>query len=92
MDSVHLETAVELGRNALVLVIKLSLPLLIVGLVVGALISVLQAATQIQEQTLTYVPKMIAVAATLFILMPWLLGVLVDYTRELVLDMGTWFR
>jgi len=92
MGSGDLEMAVELGRQALMVAIKISLPVLVAGLLVGAVISVLQAATQIQEQTLTTVPKMLAIAATLFLLMPWLLSVLVEYTRDLVGDMATWFR
>ena len=91
MDAENLGLAVDLGRQALLVTLKLALPLLVVGLVVGAVISVLQAATQIQEQTLTFVPKMVAIAATVFIMLPWLLTVLVEYTRGLVLDMRNWF-
>lgn len=92
MGSGNLDLAVELGRQALLVAVKLSLPILLAGLLVGAVISVLQAATQIQEQTLANVPKMIAIAATVFVLMPWLLAVLVEYTCGLVGDMATWFR
>ena len=92
MGSGDLGFAVELGRQALLVAVKVSLPILAAGLLVGAVISVLQAATQIQEQTLATVPKMFAIAATVFLLMPWLLTVLVEYTRELVGDMATWFR
>ncbi len=92
MHSDELQLAVDLGRDALVVALKLSLPILIAGLVVGVVISVLQAATQVQEQTLSFVPKMIAIVAVLFLMMPWLLTVLVEYTHEVVTDMGTWFR
>lgn len=92
MDSQHLDLAVDLGREALLLAAKLSLPVLLAGLVVGAVISVLQAATQVQEQTLNQVPKMFAIAAVLFVAMPWLLATLVEYTQELVKGMGTWFK
>ncbi len=92
MDSADLQQAVDLGRDALFLSVKLTLPLLLVGLLVGALISILQAATQIQEQTLSFVPKMAAVVAAIFLLMPWLLTVLVEYTTDLVRGMGTLFR
>ncbi len=91
MGDNDLELAVDLGRQALLVAVKLSFPLLLVGLLVGMVISILQAATQIQEQTLTFIPKMFAVVATLFILMPWLLTVLVEYTEELIRDMGRWF-
>ena len=92
MDSANLDRAVEIGREALFLAAKLSLPLLLAGLVVGAVISVFQAATQVQEQSLNQVPKMVAIAAVLFLAMPWLLSSLVEYTRELMLGMGTWFK
>jgi flagellar biosynthetic protein FliQ len=92
MNSGHLQLAVDLGRDALLVAIKLSFPILLAGLLVGALISILQAATQIQEQTLSQVPKMFAIAAVLFLIMPWLLAVLTDYTAALVRDMGGWFR
>ena len=88
MESVNLQQAVDLGRDALIVAVKLSFPVLLVGLLIGLLISVLQAATQIQEQTLTFIPKIFAVVATLFIIMPWLLTVLVEYTVDLVKDMG----
>ncbi len=83
--------AVDLGRSALFLATKLSLPLLIVGLVVGLAVSILQAATQIQEQTLSFVPKILAVVATLFILLPWFLIELIDYTEDLFIHMGGFF-
>jgi flagellar biosynthetic protein FliQ len=92
MDSGDLSLAIDLGREALWVAVKLSFPILLSALVVGALISVLQAATQIQDQTLNQVPKMFTVAAAVFVLLPWILGVLVEYTHDLVKDMGVWFR
>jgi flagellar biosynthetic protein FliQ len=92
MDSADLSQAVDLGRQCLVVAAKLSFPLLVVGLVVGAGVSILQAATQVHEQTLSFIPKMFAVVVTAFVLMPWLLSVLVEYTAGLVTEMGTWFR
>jgi len=92
MDSGDLSLAIDLGREALWIAVKLSLPLLLAALVVGALIGVLQAATQLQDQTLNQVPKMFAVVAVIFLMLPWMLSVLVDYTHDLVKDMGMWFR
>lgn len=89
MDGI--EMAVDIGRECLMVAIKLSLPPLAVGLLVGLIISVLQAATQVQEQTLAFIPKMFVVVATLFFLMPWLLTVLVEYTEDLILQMPRWF-
>lgn len=63
----------------------LSLPLLLTGLVVGIVISVLQAATQIQEQTLSFIPKILAMVAALYFLMPFFIRTLVEYSREIFL-------
>ena len=72
--------------------IKMSFPILLSGLVVGAVISILQAATQVQEQTLNQVPKMFTVAAVIFIIMPWLMTALVEYTNDLLRDWALYFR
>ena len=92
MDSGDLGLAVDVGREALWVAVKLSFPILLSALIVGALISVLQAATQLQDQTLNQVPKMFTVAAAVFVLLPWILAVLAEYTHDLVRDMGMWFR
>jgi len=84
-----MQLAVDHTRRALLLCLELSLPLLLVGIVVGFVVSLLQAVTQIQEQTLSVIPKILAVAATLFLTLPWMLNVLVDYTREVLLGMRT---
>ena len=92
MDSSDLSLASDLGREVLWMAVKLSFPVLLSALVVGAMISVLQAATQLQDPTLNQVPKMFAVAAVVFLMLPWILAVLAEYTHELVKDMGMWFR
>ncbi len=84
MGASDIDLAVDIGREALWVAVKVSFPILMVGLVVGVIVSVLQAATQVQEQTLAFIPKMFVVVATLFLLMPWILGTLVDYTEDLV--------
>ena len=81
------QMAVDMTRRALILTLELSLPVLLVGMVVGLLVSLLQAVTQIQEQTLSFIPKILAVAATAFLTLPWILNVLVEYTREVILEM-----
>lgn len=91
MGSDPVMEAVDLGRAALFLSIKLSLPLLLVGLVVGLVVSILQAATQVQEQTLSFVPKILAVVATLFILLPWFFSEMIEYTEDLIVNMGSLF-
>jgi flagellar biosynthetic protein FliQ len=62
---------------------KLALPLLGVALIVGLLISILQAVTQIQEQTLSFIPKILGMVAVIAIAGPWMLGTIVDWTTQL---------
>ncbi len=87
----NIALAVDIGRQCLLVTVKLALPVLAAGLIVGVMISILQAATQIQEQTLTFIPKMFIVVVTLFMIMPWLLQVLVEYSMDLITGMPTWF-
>jgi flagellar biosynthesis protein FliQ len=75
--------ALELGKNALTMTIMLAGPMMAAALIVGLVISVFQALTQIQEQTLTFVPKILAVFATLLVAGPWLLKNLLNYTTGL---------
>ena len=77
------DTVVTLSTQAMSLALKLSIPLLGVGLIVGVLISIVQAVTSIQEQTLTFIPKVLAMAAVLVIGGPWMLNQLLSYTSEL---------
>jgi len=78
------ETVISIGSRALELTLLLAAPLLLVALLTGLLVWALQAATQINESTLSFIPKLLAVAATLVISGPWMLKVLVSYTRELI--------
>ncbi|MBX5492257.1 MAG: flagellar biosynthesis protein FliQ [Chloroflexi bacterium] len=73
-------TVLELGRNAVMMILLLSAPMLLVALVVGLVISLVQALTQLNEMTLSYVPKIVAVFAALAIAGPWLLSTLLSYT------------
>lgn len=74
---------IEILKNAIVTVLAISAPMLITALVVGLIISVFMAATQINEQTLSFVPKIIAVFASIIICGPWMLTKLVDFTSTL---------
>jgi flagellar biosynthetic protein FliQ len=80
---VNAEAAVALIQRALVIALMLSAPMLIFGLVAGLLISILQAVTQVQEMTLTFIPKMLAIAAAIFIFGQWMLLVIMGFTREI---------
>jgi len=77
------DTVVTLATQAMSLALKISLPLLGVGLVVGVLISIIQAVTSIQEQTLAFIPKVVAMAVVLVVGGPWMLNQLLSYTAEL---------
>jgi len=79
---VSADAAVALIQRALLLALLLSAPMLLFGLAAGLLISVLQAVTQVQEMTLTFIPKMLAIAAALFIFGQWILVSLMGFTRE----------
>ena len=73
----------DLARQALMISAKLAMPILLVSLVVGTIISLLQAVTQVQEMTLTFVPKVVAIAVVLMISGGWMLNELADFTRRL---------
>ena len=90
MDS--LQIAVDLGRNALMLTLALSAPLLLVGLVIGLGISILQAATSIQEQTLTFVPKILGVIIVTALILPWMATRLIEYTTDLFIRLPVIFQ
>ena len=74
---------VDLSRDAILTALLLAAPMLVVALGVGLIVSVLQAVTQIQEQTLAFVPKLLAVACVFLVALPWMLQLLVKYTTEL---------
>jgi flagellar biosynthetic protein FliQ len=80
------DTVITLSTQALSLTLKIALPLLLVGLLIGLAVSVFQAVTQIQEQTLSFIPKVLALAGVLLIGGPWMLGELLNYTTELWLS------
>jgi flagellar biosynthesis protein FliQ len=77
------ETVMTLGAQAIQVTLTVAAPLLLVALVVGLVISVFQAATQINEATLSFIPKLVAVFATLIVGGPWMLAQMVDYIRQL---------
>jgi len=73
----------EVARQTVWLILLISLPVLGAGLVVGLVISIFQAATQIQEQTLTFVPKLIVTFFVIILLLPWMMRLLTNYTIDL---------
>ncbi len=77
------ETLLDLAKQTLVTALMICAPALLVGMAVGLLISFFQTVTSLQEQTLTIVPKMLAVLVTIVVLMPWILGTLREFTASL---------
>lgn len=86
------DVVIQLGRDALYMVMLVSAPMLGLGLVVGVIISIFQATTQIQEQTLAFIPKIIAVFVAVLIFGPWMLNLMVEYTRELLGNVSVYIR
>jgi flagellar biosynthetic protein FliQ len=80
------DTVITLATQMLQLALKIALPLLLVGLIVGLIVSVFQAVTQIQEQTLQFIPKILALCAVLLFGGPWMLNQLLTYTQDLWLS------
>ena len=74
---------IDFTREAIMLTIKISAPVMIVGLAVGVVISLIQALTQIQEMTLTFVPKIMAIFATIFVMFPMMIATLVAFTEKI---------
>ena len=78
------ETVVTVGRHALEMTLMLAAPLLLTALAVGLIVGIFQAATQINEMTLSFIPKLLAMAAVLAFTGPWMIKSLVEYTRGLI--------
>jgi len=78
------ELVVTVGRHALEMTLMLAAPLLLTALAVGLLVGIFQAATQINEMTLSFIPKLLAMAAVLALTGPWMIRQLVEYTRGLI--------
>ena len=81
------ETVLDIGREALWLAVLLAGPMLGAALAVGLFIGVIQAATQIQEMTLSFIPKLLALVIVLFVIGPWMLRIIVTVTQRLFMDM-----
>lgn len=77
------DTIMSIGEQAMRVTVLLSAPLLLTGLVVGLIISLLQAATQVQEMTLSFIPKLIAMVVVMVFTGHWMLSVAIDFTRNL---------
>ena len=80
------ETVLDIGRQALWLAVLLAGPMLGAALAVGLFIGVIQAATQVQEMTLSFIPKLLTLVVVLFVLGPWMLRIIVTFSQRLFMD------
>ncbi|HBG46119.1 MAG TPA: flagellar biosynthetic protein FliQ [Deltaproteobacteria bacterium] len=86
------EFVTSIGRETVEVVIMVSAPILLVGMAVGLVISILQAVTQIQEMTLSFVPKLIAVFIALIALAPWMMEVMLKFTSDIFTNIPNYIR
>ena len=87
-----IQTVIDISSRAAWLAIKIAAPALLSTLLVGMIVSIFQAATQISEQTLAFIPKIIALTAALVVFGPWILGSLVSFTTELIRSIPTFIH
>jgi flagellar biosynthetic protein FliQ len=78
------EAALQMIRDALYIVLLIATPLLLIGMILGLVISLIQSVTSIQDQTLTFVPKIIALVVAAVLLLPWIISVLSEFTAEMM--------
>lgn len=83
------ETVMTMGRQAMEVTLMVSAPLLLVALVIGLVVSIFQAATQINEATLSFIPKLVGVFVALVVAGPWMLSVMLDYMRQVLTGIPT---
>ncbi len=86
------EFVIGFARQSIELALSISLPMLGIGLTVGVFISILQAATQIQEMTLTFIPKIVSIFLALLISFPWILDKMTTFTENLFLNIPNYIR
>ena len=76
------ESVMTMGRHAMEVTLMIAAPMLLVALIIGLVVSIFQAATQINEQTLSFIPKLVGIFVALLVAGPWMLSVILDYMRE----------
>jgi len=82
------ESIMSMGHQAILVTLMVSAPMLLVALVIGLIVSIFQAATQINEATLSFIPKLIGIFATLVLAGPWMLTILTDYLRSVLTNIA----
>lgn len=83
------DQTIELARNAIMLTLMLGAPVMLVAVAVGLLVSILQSVTQLQDQTLSFVPKIVAMLLTLLFVLPWIMSRMIEYSTNLFHDIPT---
>jgi len=78
------ETVMTMGRTAMEVTLMVAAPLLLVALIIGLIVSIFQAATQINEATLSFIPKLVGIFVALVVAGPWMLSVMLDYMRQVL--------
>lgn len=85
----ELSNTIDIFRQSIFLILQITMPMMLGALIVGLIIAIFQATTQIQEQTLAFVPKIIVIFLMLILLGPWILSTLYDFTYEVFLSIAT---
>ena len=83
------EFVIEIGRKAVQTVLLVAAPMLLSGLIIGLVVSIFQAATQINEQTMTFVPKIVAVLLALLLFGPWIMNIILPFTTDIFREIAT---
>jgi flagellar biosynthetic protein FliQ len=86
------EMVINLGAEAIKVMVYIAGPMLLAAMAIGILVSVLQAITQINEATLTFIPKMIAIVVVLLVMAPWMMEMLKSYTADIMGNVSQWVR
>ncbi len=88
----NVDVVIDIAKESLLVIIKTSAPMLLVSLIVGLIISIFQTITSIQEQTLTFVPKLLAIFLVMMLTGSWIFKTIVDFTYELFSNFGTYIK
>ncbi len=83
------ESVLTMGRQAIEVTLMVAAPMLLIALTIGLIVSIFQAATQINEQTLTFIPKLVGIMLALVIAGPWMLSIMLDYMRQMFSSIPT---
>ncbi|GGC03697.1 flagellar export apparatus protein FliQ [Oxalicibacterium flavum] len=83
------ESVLTMGRQAIEVLLMVAAPMLLIALIIGLIVSIFQAATQINEQTLSFIPKLVGIMLALVIAGPWMLSIMLDYMRQMFTSIPT---